>query len=308
MVFGFGEKALDPRDGKRGSMTARSSWSNQARKQRMTEPPAEALKPRHDLVARTSTATYSTVMRGRGLGIVDWVPFKPVVARKWEWELPDEPAVEDSLSHDNGELTSIEKAFARWGSTPPAWLVKAEHKYRARLKEQARKKQKKKKKKKKKGEGDEPEEEAVRTVPVPETVSGMLLETAWETGDSYTRAVSSRIEYQRRIREMEGPGPLERALLDFIVVPLVLVGVQIYLHLSAYWRVTEGFSRKVDKDDDNDEEEEKPKIATWHELEVLQHRIQTVAAIAALVSVLVGVLVNELQFRGFIPGLLRLLA
>jgi len=96
--------------------------------------------------------------------------------------------------------------------------------------------------------------------------------------------------------------------LDFIVVPLVLVGVQIYLHLSAYWRVTEGFSRKVDKDDDNDEEEEQPKIATWHELEVLQQRIQTIAAIAALVSVFVGVLVNELQFRGFIPGLLRLLA
>lgn len=308
MVFGFGEKALDPRDGKRGSMTARSSWSNQARKQRMTEPPAEALKPRHDLVARTSTATYSTVMTGRGLGIVDWVPFKPRVARKWEWELPDDPAVDDSLAHNDGEPTSIEKAFARWGSTPPAWLVKAEHKYRTRLKEQARKRQKKKKQKKKNGVVVEPEEEEVRTLRVPETVSGMLLETARETGESYTRAVSSRIEYQRRIREMEGPGPLERALLDLIVVPLVLVGVQIYLHLSAYWRVNEGFSHKVDKDDGNDEEEEKPKIATWHELEVLQQRIQTIAAIAALVSVLVGVLVNELQFRGFIPGLLRLLA
>jgi hypothetical protein len=310
MVFGFGEKPLDPRDGKRGSMTARSSWSNQARKQRMTEPPAEASRPRHDLLARSGKATYSTVMTGRGLGIADWVPFKPVVARRWAWEVPDEPAANDSLDLSlDGDLTSIEKAFARWGATAPAWLVKAERKYRAHLKEQERKRRKKKKKRKKKGEDEEPEEEAIPTVPVPETVSGMLLQTARETGESYTRGVRSRVEYQRRIRQMEGPGPLERAVLDYIVVPLVLLGVQIYLHLSAYWRVNEGFSRKIAKDEnDDDDEEDKAKIATWHELEVLQQRVQTMAAIAAFLSVCVGVLVNELQFRGFIPGPPLLLA
>jgi hypothetical protein len=89
----------------------------------------------------------------------------------------------------------------------------------------------------------------------------------------------------------------------------VLLGVQIYLHLSAYWRVNEGFSRKIAKDEnDDDDEEDKAKIATWHELEVLQQRVQTMAAIAAFLSVCVGVLVNELQFRGFIPGPPLLLA
>ena len=69
------EKPLDPRDGKRGSMTARSSWSNQARKQRMTEPPAEASRPRHDLLARSERITGATVAEqlaaGDGPVIVD---------------------------------------------------------------------------------------------------------------------------------------------------------------------------------------------------------------------------------------------
>ena len=89
---------------------------------------------------------------------------------------------------------------------------------------------------------------------------------------------------------------------------VTLVIVVIYEHLSAYWRGNEGFAKKVVKksDDDDDEEEQKRKIATWRQLELMQQRIQTMAGLAAFVSIIVGVLVNELQFRGFVPGATRL--
>jgi len=61
-MFGFGAPPLDPRDGKPGGMTARSSVSEKERKRRMAEPSPEAAKPREDLLSRKGRATYSTVM------------------------------------------------------------------------------------------------------------------------------------------------------------------------------------------------------------------------------------------------------
>jgi hypothetical protein len=298
MFFGFGKKAIDPRDGRPGNMTARSSLSEKERKRRMAEPAPHEAEPRADLLKRSGKATYSTVMQGNGLGVMDWVPFQPLVNRKWAWEPPDEPTADDSLdiSHD-GDLTSIEKAFIRWGRTAPRWMIKAELKYRERFKK------KRKRRMKNKQEEDEPEEDAIPTVPIPKTVSGMLVQTARETGAGYTSGVRSRIEYNRRVRQIEGPGPAERAFLGYVVVPLTLVLIVIYEHLSAYWRVNEGFARRKVRDVDGDQdEEENRKVATWRQLELMQQRIQTMAGLAAFISICIGVMVNELQFRGFVPG------
>lgn len=133
---------------------------------------------------------------------------------------------------------------------------------------------------------------------------GMLMQTATETAAGYTGGVRSRIEYQRRIRQIEGPGPVERAVFDYFIMPVILVLIEIYRHMSAFWRVNEGFAKKVEKtyEEDDDNDKKKRKVATWHELELLQYRVQTVAALAALLSVGIAVIVNELQFRGFIPG------
>jgi hypothetical protein len=303
MVFGFGKKSIDPRDGKPGNMTARSSLSEKERKRRMAEPDGKEAEPRTDLLKRSGKATYSTVMHGNGLGVMDWVPFQPTVARKWAWEPPDEPAADDSMEVSlEGDLTSIEKAFMRWGRTAPKWMVKAELQYRERFKKKRRRK------KKKKEQDVEPAEDPIPSVPIPETVPGLLAQTAHETFVGYTGGVRSRIEYQRRLRQIEGPGPAERAFLDYMVVPLTLVMVVIYEHLSAYWRVNEGFAKKRVKEgeDDDDEEEQTRKIATWRQLELMQQRIQTMAGLAAFVSIIIGVLVNELQFRGFVPGATRL--
>lgn len=182
------------------------------------------------------------------------------------------------------------------GKTAPKWMVKIETQYRARFKNKRRKRKKKKK------DEDVHEENAIPTVPIPDTVSGMVLQAATEAVAGYTGGMRSRVEYRRRIRQMEGPGPLERALLDYLIVPLTLALIEIYLHLSAYWRVNEGFARKKVKDDDDDDDDEIRKIATWHELEMMQHRIQTMAALGSFVSVATAVLVNELQFRGYIPA------
>ena len=259
MFVGFGEKPIDPRDGKPGNMTARSSMSEKERKRRMAEAPAEAAKPRNDLLKRSGKSTYSTAMTGRGLGILDWVPFTPTVARKWAWEPPDEPMGDGRLDSTlAGELTSIEMAFLRWGHTAPKWMVKAELKSRALFQNKKRKKKKKKKKK----IVEEEHEDVIPMVPIPESVAGMLLQTVNEATASYTGGVRSRIEYQRRIQQMEGPGPLERACLDYFVVPVALVLIQFYLHVSAYWRVNEGFSRKKIKREDDDGEEETVKVAT----------------------------------------------
>lgn len=266
----------------------------------MAEPPANEAEPRADLLKRSGKSTYSTVMHGNGLGVMDWVQFQPIVNRKWAWEPPDEPLTDDSLEVSYVEdLTSIEKAFIRWGRTAPKWMIKAELKYRERFK-----KKRKRRKKKKHKEDAEAEEEPIPTVPIPETVSGMLVQTARETGAGYTSGVRSRIEYQRRIRQIEGPGPAERAFLGYVVVPLTLILIVFYEHLSAYWRVNEGFARKRarNEDEDEDEEEQKRKIATWRQLELMQQRIQTMAGLAAFVSIIIGVMVNELQFRGFVPG------
>lgn len=143
-MLGLGKKPIDPRDGKPGNMTARSSMSEQDRKRRMAQAPP--VSPRHDLTKKKGHATYSTVMTGRGLGVLDWVPFTPMVARRWAWEPPEVPPSDTSLDDSyDGELTSIEQAFIRWGRTAPKWMIKLERKYNARFKKKKRRRKKKKK-------------------------------------------------------------------------------------------------------------------------------------------------------------------
>ena len=296
------EVLVDPRDGKPGYMTQRSSKTEVERKRRMAEPAPEHTEPRKVPFTSKTPATYSTVMKGRGLGVMDWVPFEPQVAKKWEWELPDEPApVNTSLDTSlDGERTSIEMAFQRWGRTAPRWMIKAERKLRERF----GKKKKKRRRKKKTDENEQKVEEPIPLVPVPETISGMLLQAAKETLENHTSGIRSRIEYQRRIRQVEGPGVLERALLDFVAVPSYLLVLELYLYMSAFWRVNEGFARKiiVNNDGDDDNDDVVVVVATWRQLELHQQRVQTVAALAAFISLIIGLFVNELQFRGFIPG------
>ena len=119
---------------------------------------APPVVPRHDLTKKKGHATYSTVMTGRGLGVLDWVPFTPTVARKWAWELPDDPPADTSLDDSyDGELTSIEKAFIRWGRTAPKWMIMVERKYNERFK----KKKRRRRRKKTKTEVDETDEDAI---------------------------------------------------------------------------------------------------------------------------------------------------
>ena len=288
-------KPIDPRDGKPGNMTQRSSLTEKERKERMRQPPPDASKPRQDLLPRSGKATYSTVMQGRGLGILDWVPHRPQVARRWEWEPPDEPAADAHDDTCDSSLTTVETVFLRYGRTAPRWMVRTELRYRAHLAAREHKEKKKKKAEQK------PDEDSIQTLPVPDSVSGMLLQKAKETSDAYTSGVRSHIEYQRRLRQIEGPSPFERMVFDHIYTPIKTIVLVIFLHVSAYWRVNEGFARRKARTGDS-EGKTKVTVATWRQLELLQHRIQTIAALVAFISVIIAVLVNELQFRGFIPG------
>jgi hypothetical protein len=168
----------------------------------------------------------------------------------------------------------------------------------------------------------------VELLPVPETVGGMLHQKTKESVKGATAGLVARIEYHRRLRAKEGPGPVEQGLRDVFLEPLVFLLRKLRLYFTAYIRVDDGFQVQVlrkreelrrgrreretarmqtlfpdqlEGHDEDEEQEELPPVVTWRQLETLQQTIQSIVAVLSLVTIVIAVFVHELQYRGFVP-------
>jgi len=162
-----------------------------------------------------------------------------------------------------------------------------------------------KSKKKKEEVKEEPKKVPLKDVEVPTTVWGLLTLNLRSNVQEVKDYFQSRAEYARRKRQVSGPGTSEIIVMDIILKPLFVVWGEINYYIAAYTRVDDAFNvqkarlkRKRGQLIDVEELE----CVTWHTLEALKERMVTIVGTLTVASLLLGVAINEFNFRGFIPS------
>eukprot|EP00960_Hanusia_phi_P053603 762182-Hanusia_phi.AAC.1 len=236
---------------------------------------------RRDVVARSSRTTYSTEQVGRGLGVAEWIQVKKVracssrpraphctawqpVERRWQWDLDEDRAAPPPASSTAAasRLPSLLRRVFGLGLKE----VRAED------------------------EADTSKTEEQ----VPTTLLGLMAARVKEGAGHWKSKLDARREYQKRLRMIYGPGPMEQVFTWYVVLPASALLRKVEAYMEAYIvilriRLAPSSSHKE-------------KGLTWRKLEKLQNKIQMVQAICVAFTVSVALIVYELQFRGYIPS------
>lgn len=140
---------------------------------------------------------------------------------------------------------------------------------------------------------------------IPTTILGLVtLGFRTKVRDIYLM-VTGRIEYAKRRREMEGASTLELIIGEVIVKPFYLMYLEVSYYVAAYTRVDDAFNvqrARIRRKRGQLIDIEDLECVTWHTLEALKERITTVMGFVTVLSILLGVVINEINFRGFIPS------
>jgi len=233
-------------------------------------------------------------------------------------------------------MISLKRSIFGTSKAPPPWIAKGRKALSVITRNPFKKKKKKKDptpkekdKRKKKGkkskrgkrggrdsklkksqsEKEKEEEEFVDPKPVeleiPTTVGGLVTLGMRTRAKNLYLTAQSRAEYAKRKRQLHGPSALEMILTDVIGKPFAIVWMEVSFYVAAYVRVDDAFSvqrARIRRKRGQLIDIEDLECVTWHTLEALKERIIAVIGFLTVVSILIGVAINEINFRGFIPS------
>ena len=131
-------------------------------------------------------------------------------------------------------------------------------------------------------------------VNIPQSTIGLAYLRMGEHLAEWQGMGKSRLELWRRLRKANGPGTVELLVRDFILVPIVSVRVVLVDYALSFFRVNQPFAGLKDRG-------HSARATTWHEAESHQQKVAMVSALVAVATIILGITVQELQFRGYVP-------
>ncbi|EKX33374.1 hypothetical protein GUITHDRAFT_147963 [Guillardia theta CCMP2712] len=200
---------------------------------------------------------------GRGLGVAEWINLKQPVERRWHWDVgDDEKRVGGEEEEEPSHLPSLLRRFlpSRSGSV------------RSSVKEEG---------------GDEGEG-------IPTTLAGLMYARVKETLEQWRSRLQARREYQKRLRTIYGPGPVEQVFTWYVLVPLGALLAKLEEYFDAYLVILR--LRFLPSSSASE------RGMTWRVLEKLQNKVQLIQSVCVGLTVCVALIVYEFQFRGYVPS------
>ena len=119
-----------------------------------------------------------------------------------------------------------------------------------------------------------------------------------QTFSEWRTAFHSRLEIRRRKRKLDGPGTATIIFRELILGPTIDLFGMVRDYAFAYVRAAVPFSQ-ASRGEGSDANARR---RTWRDMECDQRRVQLVTALIALVTVMLAISANELQFRGYVPA------